>query len=125
MKVPTGKAGFLLAVITALAIVSATNGAFLALSGEWLTSGNQLRNFALDFLLIAPPFLLPAMFEVRKKGPWAVGIVLNLALWSWLVLDRLEPHGVNFLLGLMLLASPLVVSAACLATARLVKAPGV
>jgi hypothetical protein len=76
----------------------------------------------LQILLIAIPFLLMAFLGVRGMGAWLVGLGLTVALWGYVIFDvfsRLgDGSGTNIGMGLLLLASPILVSTACLIAAR-------
>lgn len=76
----------------------------------------------LPIVLIVIPFLLLAFLGVFGRTPWLVGITLTVALWGYVVYDfsaRLgEGSGASIGIGLLLLFSPVLISAACLFTAR-------
>jgi hypothetical protein len=78
--------------------------------------------YIFQIALIAIPFLLMAFLGVRGMGPWLVGLGLTAALWGYVVFDvfaRLgDGSGANIGMGLLLLASPILVSTACLFAAR-------
>ncbi|HWT13703.1 MAG TPA: hypothetical protein VN231_13190 [Allosphingosinicella sp.] len=78
--------------------------------------------FLFHVVLVSIPFLLLAFLEIRAKLPWVVGIVFTAALWIYVVYDfsvrRADGSGANIGMGLILLVSPIFVSAVCLFTAR-------
>ena len=81
-----------------------------------LASGRPLAVSQLDLMqlmMVSIPFLVLAMGGIRTRPPWLVGLALTLALWIyvWFANVGRESHA----LGLLLLASPLIISIVCIA----------
>jgi len=125
MKKPaSGCTPYLVVLAIALAAVAAVNGSFLAVLGggradlidEWLFSA------AVQLGLVSVPFLLLAFLHVASRTPWLVGMALTFGLWGYFAYDvlahRHEGRGVNIGLSLIMLASPLLISAICMIAAR-------
>jgi len=115
-----------LAGVFALAIgiftVSAVAGIHSMLTGARLSLAQELPIFLFQILLVSTPFLLIAVLSIRSAFPWIVGIILTGALWGYYLYDAVshygEGRGANIGLGLILLASPLAISAVCVALGR-------
>ena len=101
------------------AVVALTKLAFAGLTGRPLNFSFSVDIFQL--VIVAIPFLVLAMGGVRARLPWLTGLALTIALWSYYLYDGVRYHwtgdtsGANIGLGLILLASPLVISFACIA----------
>jgi len=92
-----------------------------------MTSDGPIRGFewivvAVEMLLVAVPFLLLAFLKVRGRTPWLVGMGLTFGLWGYFAYEVLvhhdENYGVDMGLGLVMLASPIIISAICLIAGR-------
>ena len=84
--------------------------------------GDELPILASQAFLVAIPFLVLATAGISTRRAWIAGLGLTLALWSYYLLDALvlaiPGRGANIGLGLVMLASPLLISLVCVALAR-------
>ena len=82
----------------------------LDLTDEWPILGIQA-------IFVAIPFLLLALLGVRDIKPWLTGILLTAALWGYYLYDAFihSGRGVNFAVVALMMLSPVLVAAACLA----------
>jgi hypothetical protein len=72
----------------------------------------------MQVMMVAIPFLVLAMGGIRARSPWLVGVALTIAVWAFALLRTMdEDAGAEPAtgLGLFLLASPLLISIACIA----------
>lgn len=101
-------------------VVVATKLAFAGLTGRPLTF-----SFGVDLVqmvMVAIPFLMLAMGRVRARLPWLTGLALTAAFWGYYLYEGVryqwsgDTSGANIGLGLILLASPVLISFACIAT---------
>lgn len=76
-------------------------------------------------LFAGGPFGLLALAGVRNKVPWIVGLAMTAALWGYYFFDGIRYHfsgdrsGANIGLGLLMIVSPIIISAACFVTDRI------
>lgn len=109
----------LLALGIGIGVVAFTNLALSGLTGRPLNFSFGVDLFQL--VIVAIPFLVLAMGGVRARLPWLTGLALTAMLWGYYLYDGVRYHwsgdasGANVGLGLLLLASPLVISIACIA----------
>ena len=88
-----------------------------------LASGGPLAVSILDLMLlimVAIPFLVLAMGGIRDRLPWLTGLVLTAAIWVYILFGDHQPSGggrsgTGTGFGLFVLASPLLISIACIA----------
>ncbi|MGZ8336794.1 MAG: hypothetical protein ACXWU1_09050 [Allosphingosinicella sp.] len=117
------------AVLRALAIgvlvVTATAG-IAAVAGRPIGLGElneALPVFAFQAFMVALPFLVLAMAGITARAAWLTGLALTVALWGYSLIDALvlatPERGANIGLGLIMLVSPVLISIACVATARI------
>ncbi len=103
--------------------IVAVHAAFSLATGAPLNLGEEWGIFLSQMLLVAAPFGLLALAEVRDGVAWLVGGAFTATLWGYYLFDGIryqlsdEISGANIGLGLMLLVSPVFISVACLATA--------
>ena len=108
-------------------------GCFLALAIGPVVAGGTAIAFALltgrslgeewvwQALLISIPFIAVALTGTLRKAPWLVGLALTLALWGYALYDGVsyqwhpDGTGANIGLGLIMLVSPVFITAICLA----------
>lgn len=79
--------------------------------------------FALFYgFLLAVPFAYLGLDGTRDRIPWLVAVVLSCLFWGALIVSVIvsarEQSGVNFGMGLVMLASPFVITAAAWACNR-------
>ena len=84
--------------------------------------GDEMPILAFQVFMVAIPFLVLATASISTRRAWIAGLGLTLALWSYYLLDALvlavPGRGANIGLGLIMLASPLLISIVCVALAR-------
>lgn len=91
-----------------------------------LGSGRPLAVSHLDLMqlmMVSIPFLVLAMGRIRARLPWLTGLALTVALWAWVSLTNAGPGSASPGLGLLLLASPLLISIACIAAYAIKRRP--
>ena len=113
-----------IAILAALAIGVLVVGASVGIgwaAGRSIPPGeirDELPIFAFQIFMVAMPFLVLAMAGIVARRPWMTGLALTLALWAYYLLDALvlaEPgSGANIGLGLLMLASPVLISVICI-----------
>jgi hypothetical protein len=116
------------AMLAALAIgllVVASSVVIASLGGRPIQRdqlGDEMPILAFQAVMVAIPFLVLAIAGISTRRPWIAGLVLTLALWGYYLLDALvlavPGRGANIGLGLIMLASPLIISLICFALAR-------
>jgi hypothetical protein len=110
---PSTKAGRAVALAIGVLAVALINAV------KWLIlderPAQQAGLILIQFFLITPPFGLLALAGVNKVVPWFVGLSLTAMLWSYEIYDDSLDRGVNFLLGPLLLLSPIAIAIACFA----------
>lgn len=69
-----------------------------------------------QILIAASPFLILSVCGISARRPWIVGLCMTLAFWGYYLWDitHYEGGGANIGLGLLMLLSPVVITAACL-----------
>lgn len=116
-------AGCFLALAIGLVVAGGTAIAFSLLTGRSLSQ--EWGVIFLQALLISIPFIAVALTGTLRKAPWFVGLVLTAALWGYVLYDGVsyqwhpDGTGANIGLGLIMLASPVFITAICLAVYRL------
>jgi hypothetical protein len=102
-------------VLLAAAAAGAATGAWSIIAEAWWI-------LIVWMLMAAAPFGLLAIAGIGERRPWLVGIGLTVLLWSGACLYVLRlanpASGVNTGLALAMIASPVVISAACFLAAR-------
>jgi hypothetical protein len=110
-------------------------GCFLALAIGPVVAGGNAIAFSLltdrpmsqeggpiifESALVSIPFIAIALTGTLRKAPWLVGLALTLALWGYILYEGVtyqwypDGTGANIGLGLILLASPVFITAICL-----------
>lgn len=105
-------AAFLAALAIGLLVVSG-HSAILSLNGR-PTQPPAVLIF--QMIIVALPFLFMVLARIIARGPWLAGLALTLALWGYSVVDTLvlaPGRGPNVALGLLMLASPVIISVIC------------
>ena len=80
--------------------------------------GAEAYVLSFEALMVAAPFLLIAMTGTRYKLAWLTAFTLTFAFWGYLLFDGVRYHwsgdtsGADIGLGLIMLASPIVITAA-------------
>jgi len=104
--------------------IGAGGVAFTKLGFAGLTGRPLNFSFTVDLLqmvIVAIPFLVLAMGGVRARLPWLTGLALTAALWGYFLFEGVryqwsgDTSGANIGLGVIMLASPLLISFACIA----------
>jgi hypothetical protein len=112
--------GCLLALAIGFGTVAFELGALALLTGLPLSVEGWPIHL-LNALGVAFPFGLLALAGVRTRLPWAVGLVLTFALWAWFIYEGVsyqwnpDGSGANIGLGMILLASPMIIATAVFA----------
>ena len=103
---------FIAALAIGLLVVSA-HGAILALAGR---PAQPLQLMIIQVIMVAMPFLFMVLARITARGPWMIALTLTLALWGYSLVDALvlaPGRGPNVALGLLMLASPVILSIIC------------
>lgn len=118
----TSTARFLLAIFIGVVTVAGNTLIFSLLTGAALNLGDEFAMFAIQMVMVSVPFLLLALLGIRSRGPWLLGLGLTAILWGYYMFDSLsrrgDGSGANIGLGLLLVASPVLISVACVVAAR-------
>ena len=107
----------LLAVAIGVAVVAICDGLFTLLTGRPITFESDVAPFQVG--IVAAPFLVLAILGVRQRRPWLVGLALTFSLWGYYLFEGVryqwspDGSGANIGLGLIMLASPLVITPIC------------
>jgi len=83
-----------------------------------LGTGRPLAVSHLDLMqlmMVSIPFLVLAMGRISARLPWLTGLALTVALWIWVSLANVGPGSASPGLGLLLLASPILIAIVCIA----------
>lgn len=105
-----------------IAIVSVT---FSLSTGSPLNLQEEFGVFLCRMLMVAAPFGVLSLSGVYDRLPWAVGLGLTAAFWGYYLFEGViyqlsdATSGVNFGLAFLLMLSPVIISAACLGTAKM------
>ena len=108
------------AVLIGVLVITGVDLAFSLLTGRPFSFADGVAPF--QMVLVAFPFMVLALLGARQWLPWLAGLVPTLALWGWYLFKGVnyqwhpDGSGADIGLGLILLASPLVISAICVAT---------
>jgi hypothetical protein len=68
-------------------------------------------------VIASTPFIVLAIFGIRTRLPWIVGICLTAAFWGFYVYEITRPYeggGADIGLGILMLFSPLPIAGASL-----------
>lgn len=83
---------------------------------------DEVPIFLILILVVSAPFLLLALLNVRSGSPWVTGIALTALFWGLLLIDGIaragDGSGANIGLGIIMLLSPIIISAFCLFVVR-------
>ena len=114
--------GCALAVAIGIGVVFAVNVGPALITGRGLNLADEWWVFLFQMLIAGSPFGLLALAGIWNRAPWIVGIAMTTAFWGYLFFDGLRYHfsgdtsGANIGLGLFMIVSPVIISAACLIT---------
>jgi hypothetical protein len=116
-----GKADRLKLVVAALAIgigtVGAVNLGFSLMTARPMAATSVA---VVEVVIVAMPFLFLALSRISARPPWLTGLALTFGLWGYYLFEGVrtqlsgETSGANIGLGLLMLASPFIIIAACL-----------
>ena len=113
---------FLLAVAIGILTTAADVGTSSIVTGRHLDAGGTYASYLMQVAMIAAPFFLLALLNVRARGPWLLAFALTVSIWGYALYDGLRFQssggrpGANIGLGLVLFASPILISLVCLVT---------
>ena len=103
-----------IALSIGVGVVAAENILFTSLTGRPLVFASDVE--PVTAVLVAIPYLGLALARARRLLPWIVGLALTLALWGYALYSGVsyqwnpDGSGANIGLGLMMLASPFIIS---------------
>ena len=73
--------------------------------------------------MVATPFLLLSLLNVRARRPWLLGVALTLIVWGYYLAEGLrspqggDRAGVDVSFAMAMFASPIVITLVCLVAA--------
>jgi hypothetical protein len=90
------------------------------ITGDSLSPSGGIVSLTIKTIVVAFPLLILAMIGITAKTPWLTGIALIVAAWGFVLYETVErpSNGANIGLGLLLVASPFVITIICLIVAR-------
>ena len=104
-------------------IVVANAVVFSIVTGNALNLQEEWGVLLWQVLIVAAPFGLMALFGIRDRSAWLLGIILTALPWGYYLYDGIryqlsnDTSGANIGLGLILMVSPIFISIACFALA--------
>lgn len=116
----------LIALAIGVAVVGGEGLLFSLLTGRPMHFASDVEPF--NALIVAFPFLVLAAMRNSDLLPWLTGLALQLALWGYALQNGVsyqrnpDGSGANIGLGLMIIASPIFITLACLAAAAVQRA---
>lgn len=104
-------------LIAAVGIAAVTVGGSVVLSiqaGSHIDLTDEWGVLLFQIVMVAVPFVALTLAQVRSRWAWVTGVVVTLLFWSAYLGSAYLSHGggVNIGMGLLMLASPLIVAAA-------------
>lgn len=105
----------LVALLIGATVVAAEKILFTLLTGRPLSLTSDVA--LVNALFAAIPFLVLAVSRRTGRLPWLVGVAVTAALWGWVLYEGVsyqwnpDGTGANIGLGLIMLASPLFITA--------------
>ena len=90
------------------------------ITGDSLSPSGGIVSLAIQLVVVAFPLLILAIIGITAKAPWLTGIALIVATWGFFLYETVvrPSNGANFGLGMLLIASPFVITIICLIVAR-------
>jgi ABC-type amino acid transport system permease subunit len=83
---------------------------------------DEIPFLVLHVAWVSLPFVVLVIGRIREWVTWIVGIVLTIILYSFALVDAIlrsgKHEGANIGLGLLIIISPILISAVCFAIAR-------
>ena len=113
--------GCLLAIAIGVITIVIEVGAFTLLTDNVLNLREEWYVYLIQMVIVAAPFVVLALADIKFKLPWLVGLALTLSFWGYVLYDGVsyqwypDGSGANIGLGLLGLASPLLISVVCIA----------
>ncbi|MEA3003922.1 MAG: hypothetical protein QOH81_2710 [Sphingomonadales bacterium] len=110
---------FSVAVIIGVLVIAGENILFSLLTGKPTSFSSDVE--PVNALLVAIPFIILALIGTTKLLPWLVGLALTLLLWGYALYSGVsyqrhpDGSGADIGLGLIIMASPVFISAIVLA----------
>jgi hypothetical protein len=106
---------FLIAIGALVTLV--VNGIFI-INNEHYRNALEFNVLLFEFVITSSPFLVFAFLGITVREPWIYGIILTVVFQGCLVYDRLTREDSNIGLGMLLIASPIIIVAVGLLTMR-------
>lgn len=103
-----------IALSIGVGVVAADSILFSSLTGRPMVFASDVE--PINAVLVAIPYLGLAFAGAKRLLPWIVGLAMTLSLWGYALYSGVsyqwnpDGSGANIGLGLMLLASPFVIS---------------
>ena len=114
--------GCALGLAIGLFVVVGVNGGHALITGRSLDLADEWGVFLFQALIAGAPFGLLALTGIRNRAPWLVGIAMTVAFWGYYFFEAVRYHlsgdtsGANIGLGLLMMVSPIIITAACFVT---------
>jgi hypothetical protein len=117
----TRSSGCALAFFIGLFVIAAGNVAFMLITGMAISLSDGWPILLDQVLIAGAPYGLLALAGVRNRAPWIAGLTMTAALWGYYFIEgarnqlRGYTAGANIGPGLVMLASPVMISVICFA----------
>lgn len=98
-------------------ITLAVNGIFV-INNEHYRHSLEFNHLLFEIAITSSPFLAFAFLGITVREPWIYGIILTVVFQGCLVYDRLTREDSNIGLGMLLIASPIIIVMLGLLTMR-------
>ncbi|MCW3845954.1 hypothetical protein OF829_01780 [Sphingomonas sp. LB-2] len=109
--------GLVAAVAIGFAVIAACNTVWAVVEGVPVTTLWEDDAVWAQIVIAAAPYLLLALLGVGARRPWIVALCLTAAFWGFYLFVITRPYeggGANIGLGLLMIFSPLPITAASL-----------
>jgi hypothetical protein len=111
--------GCFTAVVIGPLVAFGTAAVFSQLTGRSMALGEEWRVLAFQALLVSIPFIALAVTGTKKPAPWVTALCLTLAFWGYYLFRGVsyqwhpDGTGADIGLGLIMLVSPIIITASC------------
>ncbi len=113
--------GCLLAIAIGVVTTVLLVGGWSLLTGRPLRLGEEWLVYLGNMALVAAPFVVLALAEIKSKLPWLVGLALTLSFWGYVLYRGVsyqwnpDGSGADIGLGILAIFSPLPITLICVA----------
>jgi len=109
------------AILFSLAIgvlITLAGNSIFVINNEHYRHSLEFNHLLCEIAIASSPFLVFAFLGITAREPWIYGIILTVVFQGWLVYDRLTREDSNIGLGMLLIASPIIIVMVGLLTMR-------